>query len=196
MFCLNDSDGSVIWETPVSGGVKSSPVVSIKNGKPYIYFTEAIVDGSIYCLNPDGTLAWHYNPPADDAYTLQGASLSDDKVYYGTDNGYLYCIGQGEALSPVANFSSDKHTGSFPLTVSFKDTSSNANKFLWDFGDGNTSTEVNPVHTYVTAGNYTVTLNVKNENGEDTKVAKDYIYANKAPTTCHSKITSNGKGSV
>jgi|GEM_PF-275169 len=183
MFCLNDSDGSVIWETPVSGGVKSSPVVSIKNGKPYIYFTEAIVDGSIYCLNPDGTLAWHYNPPADDAYTLQGASLSDDKVYYGTDNGYLYCIGQGEALSPVANFSSDKHTGSFPLTVSFKDTSSNANKFLWDFGDGNTSTEVNPVHTYVTAGNYTVTLNVKNENGEDTKVAKDYIYANKAPTT-------------
>ncbi|WP_230629299.1 PKD domain-containing protein [Methanosarcina barkeri] len=183
MFCLNDSDGSVIWETPVSGGVKSSPVVSIKNGKPYIYFTEAIVDGSIYCLNPDGTLAWHYNPPADDAYTLQGAALSDDKVYYGTDNGYLYCIGQGEALSPAANFSSDKQTGSFPLTVSFKDTSLNANKFLWDFGDGNTSTEVNPVHTYITVGNYTVTLTVKNENGEDTKVAKDYIYANKAPTT-------------
>ncbi|WP_229393640.1 PKD domain-containing protein [Methanosarcina sp. DH1] len=183
MFCLNDSDGSVIWETPISGGVKSSPVVSIKNGKPYIYFTEAIVDGSIYCLNPDGTLAWHYNPPADDAYTLQGAALSDDKVYYGTDNGYLYCIGQGEAISPVANFSSDKQTGSFPLTVSFKDTSSNANKFLWDFGDGNTSTEVNPVHTYITAGNYTVTLTVKNEHGEDTKVAKDYIYTSKAPTT-------------
>jgi parallel beta-helix repeat protein len=183
MFCLNDSDGAVIWETPVSGGVKSSPVVSVKNGKPYIYFTEAIVDGSIYCLNPDGTLAWHYNPPADAAYTLQGAALSEDKVYYGTDNGYLYCIGQGEALSPVANFSSDKQTGSFPLTVSFRDTSFNANKFFWDFGDGNTSTEVNPVHTYITAGNYTVTFTAKNENGEDTKVVKDYIYANKAPTT-------------
>ncbi|PAV14425.1 cell surface protein [Methanosarcina spelaei] len=183
MFCLNDSDGSVIWETPVSGGVKSSPVVSVKNGKPYIYFTEAIVDGSIYCLNPDGTLAWHYNPPADAAYTLQGAALSEDKVYYGTDNGYLYCIGQGAALSPVANFSSDKQTGSFPLTVSFRDTSFNANKFFWDFGDGNTSTEINPVHTYITAGNYTVTLTAKNENGEDTKIVKDYIYANKAATT-------------
>jgi len=183
MFCLNDSDGSVIWDTPVSGGVKSSPVVSVENGNPYIYFTEAIADGSIYCLNPDGTLAWHYNPPADDAYTLQGAALSDDRVYYGTDNGYLYCIGQGEALSPVANFSSDKQSGSLPLTVSFKDTSFNANKFLWDFGDGNTSTEVDPVNTYITAGNYTVTLTVQNEHGEDTKIAKDYIYVSKAPTT-------------
>ncbi|WP_455709795.1 outer membrane protein assembly factor BamB family protein [Methanosarcina mazei] len=182
MFCLNDSDGSVIWETPVSGGVKSSPVVSVANGSPYIYFTEAIMDGSVYCLNPDGALAWHYNPPADSAYTLQGAVLSDDKVYYGTDNGYLYCIGQGESLPPVADFSSDKQTGSFPLTVSFKDRSFNANKFLWDFGDGNTSTEVNPVHTYITAGNYNVTLTVQNEHGTDKKVADEYIYAVKVPT--------------
>ncbi|AKB30295.1 cell surface protein [Methanosarcina siciliae T4/M] len=183
MFCLNDSDGTVIWETPVSGGIKSSPVISVENGDPYIYFTEAIVDGSIYCLNPDGTLAWHYNPPEDSAYTLQGAALSNDKVYYGTDNGYLYCIGQGEALPPTANFSSDKQTGAFPLTVSFKDGSFNANKFLWDFGDGNTSTEVNPVHTYTAAGSYTVTLTVENNHGEDTKVVEDYIYAVKVPTT-------------
>ena len=183
MFCLDDSNGSVIWETPVSGGVKSSPVLSIENGVPYIYFTEALLDGSIYCLNPDGTLAWHYNPSEDSAYTLQGAALSDGKIYYGTDNGYLYCIGQGEALSPVANFSSDKQTGSFPLTVSFKDTSFNANKFLWDFGDGSNSTEVNPVHTYTSAGSYNVTLTVQNNHGEDTKVLKDYIYAVQLPTT-------------
>ncbi|AKB38584.1 cell surface protein [Methanosarcina siciliae C2J] len=182
MFCLNDSDGTVIWETPISGGIKSSPVISVEDGNPYIYFTEAIVDGSIYCLNPDGTLAWHYNPPEDSAYTLQGAALSDGKVYYGTDNGYLYCIGQGEALPPTADFSSDKQTGSFPLTVSFKDMSFNANKFLWDFGDGNTSTEVNPVHTYTAAGSYTVTLTVENNHGEDTKVVEDYIYAVKVPT--------------
>ncbi|AKB30300.1 cell surface protein [Methanosarcina siciliae T4/M] len=182
MFCLNDSDGTVIWETPISGGIKSSPVLSVEDGNPYIYFTEAIVDGSIYCLNPDGTLAWHYNPPEDSAYTLQGAALSDGKVYYGTDNGYLYCIGQGEALPPTADFSSDKQTGSFPLTVSFKDMSFNANKFLWDFGDGNTSTEVNPVHTYTAAGSYTVTLTVENNHGEDTKVVEDYIYAVKVPT--------------
>ena len=163
--------------------MKSSPVISIEDDKPYIYFTEAILDGSIYCLNPDGTLAWHFNPPEDNAYTMQGAALSDGKVYYGTDNGYLYCIGQGEALPPVANFSSDKQAGSFPMTVFFKDRSVNANKFLWDFGDGNTSTEVNPVHTYTAPGNYTVTLTVKNENGENTKSVKDYIFVREAATT-------------
>ena len=183
LFCLNDSDGSAIWETNVSGGIKSSPVLAIQDGMPYIYFTEALSDGSIYCLNPDGTLAWHYNPSEDTAYTLQGAALSDGKVYYGTDNGYLYCIDQGVALPPVANFSSDKQAGYLPLTVAFTDESFNANEFLWDFGDGNTSTEVNPTHTYTTAGSYTVNLTVRNTHGENTTVAEDYIYATSISTT-------------
>lgn len=44
------------------------------------------------------------------------------------------------------------------LTVSFNNTSVNADSYLWDFGDGNTSTEANPVHTYETDGTYDVTL--------------------------------------
>ena len=190
LFCLDNSDGSVIWKTNVSGGVKSSPVLAIQDGKPYIYFTEALSDGSIYCLNPDGSLAWHYNPPEDSAYTLQGAALSDGKVYYGTDNGYLYCIEQGEALPPVASFSSDKQQGVLPLTVTFTDESFNANEFLWGFGDGSTSTEVNPIHTYTTAGSYTVTLTVKNTHGENAIIAEDYIYVASIPTT---HIVTNGE---
>lgn len=45
-------------------------------------------------------------------------------------------------------------------TVSFTDLSTNATGWLWDFGDGNTSTDQNPVHTYSPIGNYTVTLTV------------------------------------
>jgi|GEM_PF-6040014 len=37
--------------------------------------------------------------------------------------------------------------------------------YAWDFGDGNSSTEPNPTHTYATAGTYTVTLEVTNECG-------------------------------
>jgi PKD repeat protein len=44
------------------------------------------------------------------------------------------------------------------LTVNFTNNSANADSFLWEFGDGNTSTEKNPSHTYTTAGTYTVTL--------------------------------------
>ena len=44
----------------------------------------------------------------------------------------------------------------------FQDTSIGADEWFWDFGDGATSTQKNPVHTYSTVGNFTVTLRVKN----------------------------------
>lgn len=42
--------------------------------------------------------------------------------------------------------------------VSFENTSTNAFSYLWSFGDGNTSIEENPTHTYTVPGEYTVTL--------------------------------------
>ena len=46
----------------------------------------------------------------------------------------------------------------------------------WDFGDGNTSTDENPVHAYKAEGKYTVSLTVTDDRGNtDTEVRKDYI---------------------
>lgn len=45
----------------------------------------------------------------------------------------------------------------------------------WDFGDGEASTEQNPVHNYKIAGTYTVTLTVTNDNG-NTSTATDTVY--------------------
>jgi PKD repeat protein len=54
-------------------------------------------------------------------------------------------------------------------TVSFIPHVSDATSYLWDFGDGSTSsTELNPVHTYVSFGDYNVKLTVKGEGGEYT----------------------------
>lgn len=48
-----------------------------------------------------------------------------------------------------------------PLTVRFQNFSTGpVAKFFWDFGDGNTSSEKSPIHTYYQEGNYTVELNV------------------------------------
>ncbi len=44
----------------------------------------------------------------------------------------------------------------------FTSTSNNATTYLWKFGDGNTSTEKNPIHEYAVNGNYTVWLKVQN----------------------------------
>lgn len=49
------------------------------------------------------------------------------------------------------------------LTATFTNTSTNASSYLWDFGDGMTSTFANPIHTYASAGTYQVTLSATNE---------------------------------
>ena len=48
------------------------------------------------------------------------------------------------------------------LEVSFTNNSGNTDSFLWDFGDGLTSTIVNPVHLYSAPGNYVVSLSASN----------------------------------
>lgn len=59
---------------------------------------------------------------------------------------------------PVAAFSVDTITGCPDLPVSFINQSQQADSWLWRFGDGDLSSAENPVHTYTTAGTYTVTL--------------------------------------
>ncbi len=49
--------------------------------------------------------------------------------------------------------------------LTFTNTTTNATSYAWDFGDGNTSTEANPTHTYATGGQYEVTLTATNQCG-------------------------------
>lgn len=48
-------------------------------------------------------------------------------------------------------------------TATFTNSSQNALSYLWEFGDGNSSTETNPVHSYAASGNYTVKLYATNQ---------------------------------
>lgn len=51
------------------------------------------------------------------------------------------------------------------LTTAFNNSSSGAASYLWNFGDGRTSTSINPSNTYASAGTYTVKLKVTSSNG-------------------------------
>ncbi|MCL4262726.1 MAG: PKD domain-containing protein [Anaerolineae bacterium] len=63
-------------------------------------------------------------------------------------------------------------------TAVFTNTSTGDNlTHLWDFGDGNTSTETNPSHLYAAEGDYTVTLTAQNEVGSDVATAVVSILA-------------------
>jgi len=66
------------------------------------------------------------------------------------------------ATYPIASFTSSAVSGAAPLVVSFTNTSANATSYLWSFGDGTSSAEASPSHTFTTPGTYSVTLTVGN----------------------------------
>ncbi|HEY9178550.1 MAG TPA: PKD domain-containing protein [Flavipsychrobacter sp.] len=67
-------------------------------------------------------------------------------------------------LPPCADFDWEIDTCSKPLTVHFYNRSRGDSTWKWDFGDGNTSTDRNPVHTYAVKGYYNVKLMVHNDS--------------------------------
>ncbi|MDI9634180.1 MAG: PKD domain-containing protein [Methanolinea sp.] len=70
---------------------------------------------------------------------------------------------------PIPFFTANRTFGVAPLTVQFTDRSKRGPlAWHWDFGDGNTSSEKDPVHTYASPGTYTVTLTVWNSGGSAT----------------------------
>jgi parallel beta-helix repeat protein len=102
--------------------------------------------------------------------TVKNSLGSDSKE----KTGYI-TVGSA-VLAPVSNFSSNVTKGNAPLSVQFKDESTNSpTSWEWNFGDGKTSTEQNPSHTYETVGTYTVNLTAMNYGGSNSTTKTDYI---------------------
>ncbi|MDT0676547.1 PKD domain-containing protein [Autumnicola musiva] len=80
--------------------------------------------------------------------------------------------------SPTADFTVDADD----LTVTFTNTSENAVSYAWDFGDGNTSTEENPTHTYAAEGTYTVVLTTTGEDGTEVESTQEVTVEATEPT--------------
>lgn len=86
-----------------------------------------------------------------------------------TDNG---CVSSQSFQSvevlplPIVDVVADKTDGCRPLTINFSDAINNPPAtYNWNFGDGASSTDQNPSHTYTNHGIFTVTLTVTDANG-------------------------------
>ena len=83
--------------------------------------------------------------------------------------------------SPTTRFTAYPTFGFYPLTVTFSQTATTTPPddptldYLWNFGDGITSTLPNPMHIYIEEGQYTITLKVTNAAGNNSIVRKNYI---------------------
>ena len=91
-----------------------------------------------------------------------------------TRTAYITAVGK-----PVSNFTAPVTSScGAPFTVNFQNTTTGTGNlsFLWSFGDGTTSTDLNPTKTYNTAGTYTVRLIATNETGcKDTIIKSNFI---------------------
>ncbi|WP_157520387.1 ThuA domain-containing protein [Herbidospora daliensis] len=117
---------------------------------PFPWTGQQVMD---MAFGPDGAL-----------YVLDYGSGAGDQAIYRID--YL----ANSNRSPVARIVTDRISGVDPLTVKFTgDTSSDpegsALTYAWDFGDGGTSTEANPTHTFEDEGVFDVVLTVTDPDG-------------------------------
>ena len=97
---------------------------------------------------------------------------------------------------PIANFSSNVTTSCTGI-INFTDLStSGPTSWLWDFGDGQTSTLQNPTYTYTANGTYTVTLTATNSYGNDQEIKTNYIAINMPVTPTTTSASRCGTGSV
>lgn len=77
---------------------------------------------------------------------------------------------------PTPDFSATPTSGPASLAVQFTDTSTESPiSWSWDFGDGNSSIQQNPLHTYNSVGTYTVALTATNTAGSATETKTDFV---------------------
>lgn len=120
--------------------------------------------------------------------TINGLNLTFGNTYYFSLKAINYAGLTSSVISsdgfivsslnyPMANFSAVEDTVYLPnATVLFVNQSQNATSYLWDFGDGGSSTQVNPWHQYTQTGTYTVSLIAMNPPlPNDTLVLANYI---------------------
>ncbi len=101
------------------------------------------------------------------------------------------------ASAPVANFTANTTVGPAPMTVQFAESSSPTPYHRWwRFGDGSSSTDANPVHTYAKAGTYTVNLTVWTGIGTAATEKSGYITVGPDPRSPVANFTMSRTSGV
>ncbi|MDD1707700.1 MAG: PKD domain-containing protein [Methanoregulaceae archaeon] len=136
-----------------------------------------LVAGTHYLLTPDTVTEQRSPEVFGNRIVWQGLSFDWNWDIY------LLTLGT-EKPELEANFSANVSVGKYPLSVAFSDTSTGEPEFWhWEFGDGNSSDEKNPMHIYDTPGSYDVTLSTGNPYQRDSE-RKEAFVGVQAPPVC------------
>ncbi|MFM7729474.1 MAG: PKD domain-containing protein [Flavobacteriales bacterium] len=162
---VTDANGCTGSSNTISVSVSDSPSPTItSNGNT------TICDGEQLMLNSSAgeTYQWYLNGAAIAGATSNELTATQTGGYSVNVTNTDACNGAGNSdfvfvtvnPTPSASFDVDFTNGSG--VYDFNNNTVNGVTYNWNFGDGVTSTEVNPSHTYATGGNYTVVLTAVN----------------------------------
>lgn len=153
--------------------------------------TWTVVPGWSFDLSPYGIL----DPRAvevigDQLFVSDGYDFrpTGDPLRYGI---FVFDIVDGTA-APTAAFTAAPTTGIAPLVTTFTDRSTGVpTQWLWNFGDGTSSVEQNPAHTFSDPGTYSVTLTVTNSKGTATTTQANVVTVAVNPPLLNAKFTAS-----
>ncbi len=171
-------------------GIHKAIRIAYRNLVVYLFPSADYYDARFYAIRAAMDL---YGPCSQE-------HISTTNAWYAVGVGAAYTPGvQADFYAPITQ------NCSAPFTVQFVNTSSNGYTFFWDFGDGNTDTNISPTHTYSAPGTYTVTLIADGGVcGKDTIQKVNYIQIDPSLicisaiddsmqfTTCNGILTDDG----
>lgn len=148
-------------------GIDTASAVAFRNLTVYLTPSSGYDDARFYAIQS-----------AIDLYGNCG------KIHQQVENAW-YAVGLGNPYSPnpITAFVADKtDLCELPFSINFQDKSSGVSSYLWDFGDGDTSSFRSPSHTYTAPGIYTISLQVAGVcGGNDTLNKTNYIEISAPP---------------
>jgi PKD repeat protein len=162
-----------IFSNPTSPLLASETEVC---GLDTIYFYTSIQNCTSYFWDfGDGNTSTQVNP--QHLYLAEGTYNVSLTVTDRIGCIHTYLVSPSITVNlPTADFTTTGvRKGCDQLDIHFVNNSQNADSYLWNFGDGSTSTQSNPVHNYLQAGTYSVSLTVYRGSCIVTKSEPDYI---------------------
>lgn len=165
LLCLNKETGALVWSYPIDGSVWSQP--SLADGMVYFGTYPCCSDNSyLLCLDAyTGTKIWDYNLGTPVGMKSSPA-IAASKVFVASGEGEVITFGEIEYMADA----NGPYYSYVNISVNFTGSVYGGEpdySWYWDFGDGNTSIEQNPTHTYTAVGKYDVTLTVTDAEDKD-----------------------------